>query len=1085
MHLSRWLRILPITAAGLAAPLAAQAQSGAPSSASELDAASVAGFKWRNIGPANVDGRVTAIAGIGAPSRTYYVGGAAGGVWKTTNAGTTFEALFQNEPVASIGDIAIAPSDTNVVYVGTGEANSRNSITPGAGMFKSADGGHTWKYIGLRETEMIGRIVVDPQNANIVYVAALGHAWGPNKERGLYKTTDGGATWTLSKFISDKAGFVDVAMDPSDHNTLYASSWERVRGPYFLNSGGPGSALWKTTDAGATWKEVKGGGFPATMKGRIGIAIAHSNPKVVYALVEADSLPNPVKSTSAKGRQKLGNGLYRSEDAGATWTKMNDNDVRPFYYSQVRVDPQNPDRVYWSSTPVNFSDDGGKTVRNATVGIHVDHHAMWIDPNDGAHFVVGDDGGISQTWDRGGNYDFINTLPIAQLYAVSYDMGVPYRVCGGLQDNGSWCGPSRRKQGSITNAMWFVVGGGDGFYTAQDPTDPNTIYAESQGGAVGRLNYATGTRSQIRKPSYRENYLAFEDSMVVTRGDTTRPETPAMKRRLAELQAQQRADSIETDMRFNWESPYFISPHASSTIYMGGNRVLKSLDRGDHMFPISPDLSTRDTTKIKISTTTTGGITTDATGAETYGTITSLAESPIRAGLLYAGTDDGNVWLTRNDGATWENLTGRFTGVPKGTEVSRIEPSAFDSATFYITFDNHERNDFTPYVYVTTDYGKTFRSIANNIPTDAPNWVRVIREDPVNRDLLFLGTDVAAYVSMDRGAHWQRFMTGMPTVPVYDLKIQPRDHELIAGTHGRSVWIVDIAPLEQMKDADARGTGTHFFAPSTAFQWGEPPVEGQETGHKLFEGTSVPYGAQFTYRLAPGTRDTVKFTVTNAAGDTLATVDGARASRTAINRVYWDFRTRSAPVPLSPAQRRDSVRYVARVDFVIDSMTKAGGNAASLARIKEQLLGAGGGRGGFGFGRPASTGEFMARPGESPPPRGAGAAGGAAGVGRAGGRGAGGASGGAGAAGPIDQTLLREISQLVRIPGSSYPSFGRGGGGGGRGAAALAGTGDYLVTMTVGSHVERQTVHVQRMPGLDDDTNGGFFSEEKDDDGNP
>src|SRR5665213_89810 len=659
MHLSRWLRILPITAAGLAAPLAAQAQSGAPSSASELDAASVAGFKWRNIGPANVDGRVTAIAGIGAPSRTYYVGGAAGGVWKTTNAGTTFEALFQNEPVASIGDIAIAPSDTNVVYVGTGEANSRNSITPGAGMFRS---------------------------------------------------TDGGATWTLSKFISDKAGFVDVAMDPSDHNTLYASSWERVRGPYFLNSGGPGSALWKTTDAGATWKEVKGGGFPATMKGRIGIAIAHSNPKVVYALVEADSLPNPVKSTSAKGRQKLGNGLYRSEDAGATWTKMNDNDVRPFYYSQVRVDPQNPDRVYWSSTPVNFSDDGGKTVRNATVGIHVDHHAMWIDPNDGAHFVVGDDGGISQTWDRGGNYDFINTLPIAQLYAVSYDMGVPYRVCGGLQDNGSWCGPSRRKQGSITNAMWFVVGGGDGFYTAQDPTDPNTIYAESQGGAVGRLNYATGANSQIRKPSYRDNFLSFEDSMVVTRGDTTRPETPAMKHRLAELRAQQREDSIESDMRFNWESPYFISPHASSTIYMGGNRVLKSLDRGDHMFPISPDLSTRDTTKIKISTTTTGGITTDATGAETYGTITSLAESPIRAGLLYAGTDDGNVWLTRNDGATWENLTGRFTGVPKGTEVSRIEPSAFDSATFYITFDNHERNDFTPYVYVTTDYGKTFRS---------------------------------------------------------------------------------------------------------------------------------------------------------------------------------------------------------------------------------------------------------------------------------------------------------------------------------------------------------------------------------------
>ena len=1057
--------------------MAAQAQAASPTSASEIDAASMAGFKWRNIGPANVDGRVTDIAGIPSPSRTYYVGTAGGGVFKTTNAGTSFEALFQHEPVSSIGDIAIAPSDTNVVYVGTGEANSRNSITPGGGIYKSTDGGHTWKFSGLGETQVIGRIVVNPTDANIVYVAALGHAWGPNKERGLYKSTDGGATWKLSKFISDKAGFVDVAMDPADPNTLYASSWERVRGPYFLQSGGPGSALWKTTDAGATWNEVKGGGFPATEKGRIGIAIARSNPKIVYALVEADSLPNPKKSTSTKGRQKLQSGLYRSADAGATWTKMNDHDERPFYYSQVRVDPQNPDRVYWSSTPVNFSDDGGKTVRNATIGIHVDHHAMWIDPNDGAHFVVGDDGGISQTWDRGGNYDFINTLPIAQFYAVSFDMGVPYRVCGGLQDNGSWCGPSRRKEGPITNAMWFVVGGGDGFYTAQDPTDPNTIYAESQAGGIGRLNYATGAESRVTKPSFHDRYLQFEDSLVVVRGDTTQPETPVVKRRLAEFRAQQREDSIENDMRFNWETPYFISPHASNTLYIGGNRVLKSLDRGDHTVPISPDLTTKDTMKIRVSTVTTGGITADATGAETYGTITTLAESPIRAGLLYAGTDDGNVWLTRNDGTTWENITGRFAGVPKNTDVSRIEPSAFDSATFYVTFDNHERNDFTPYVFVTTDYGKTFRSISAGIPTDAPNWVRVIREDPVNRDLLFLGTDVAAYVSLDRGAHWQRFMTGMPTVPVYDLKIQPRDHELIAGTHGRSVWIVDIAPLEQMKDADARGTGTHFFKPTGAFQYGESPVEGQETGQKFFGGTSVPYGAQFTYRVAPGTRDTVKFVVTSAAGDTLAIVDGARPSRASINSVYWDFRTRAKPTPISPAQRRDSLRYVQRINFVIDSMTKAGGNAAELTRIKTMMLTGGGGRG-FGFGRQQPSGEFVARPAESPAPRGEGA-----GQGQARGAARGGARGGAaGGEAPIDQTLLREVFQLVRIPGSSYPSFGRGGGSGGPG---LVGTGDYLVTMTVGNHVERQTVHVQRMPGLDDDTGGGFFNAEDKDDGNP
>lgn len=1025
-------------------------------------------------------GRVTSIVGIPSPSRTFYVATAASGIWKTTNAGTTFEPVFEHEPVSSMGELAIAPSDTNVIYAGTGEEDSRNSISPGGGMYKSTNGGHTWKFIGLGETQQIGRIVVSPTDPNTVYVAALGHAWGPNRERGLYKSTDGGATWTLSKFISDKAGFVDIAMDPTDPNTLYASSWERVRGPYFLKSGGPGSALWKTTDAGATWTEIKGGGFPATMKGRIGLAIAPSNHRMVYAIVEADSLPNPVKNKSTKSRQKLGNGLYRSTDAGATWTKMNDHNTRPFYYSQVRVDPTNPDRVYWSSTPVNFSDDGGKTVRNATVGIHVDHHAMWIDPNDGAHFVVGDDGGVSQTWDRGGNYDFINAIAIGQFYAVSYDMGVPYRVCGGLQDNGSWCGPSRRKQGNITNAMWFVVGGGDGFYTAQDQTDPNVIYAESQGGALGRLDYATGERTQIRKPSYRDRYQQFEDSIVVARGDTTQPEASTIKRTVAQLRARQRADSVISDMRFNWEAPYFLSVHAPQTLYMGGNRVLKSLDRGDHMFPISPDLSTNDTAKINVGLHTTGGITLDATGAEAYGTITTLAESPIRPGLLFAGTDDGNVWLTRNDGTTWENLTGRFPGVPKGTDVSRIEPSAYDSATFYVTFDNHERNDFTPYVLVTTDFGRTFHSLASTVPTNAPNWVRVIREDPVNRDLLFLGTDVAAYVSLDRGANWERFMTGLPTVPVYDLKIQPRDHELIAATHGRSIWVVDIAPLEQMKDADARGTATHFFTPSTSFQYGQSPLEGQETGQKTFQGISAPYGAAFTYRLAPGVRDSVKFVVTSAGGDTLAIVNGPRAMGSGVNRAYWDFRTRAKPVALSPSQRRDSIAYVHRIDFVIDSMEKAGGDRVALTRIKTQMESGGGGFAGFGFGPAAASERFLARPGESPAPRAPGAPRAAADTGaaaRAAAAGRGARGGMTGAETPVDPALMREIFQLVRLPGSSYPA-----GRGGR-SAPLAGTGDYLVTMTVGNHVERQTVHVQRMPGLDDDASIGFGGAE--DDENP
>lgn len=1073
--------LVVLGAAALVAALPMQAQQAAHA---PPDSAALAAFRWRNIGPANMGGRITDVEGIPYPSRTFYVAAAAGGIWKTTNAGTTFRPVFDNQRVISMGDLAIAPSDTNVVYAGTGEEDSRNSISPGGGVYKTTDGGRTWQLMGLEATQQIGRIVVHPTDPNIVYVAALGHAWGPNRERGLYKSVDGGRTWTLSKFVSDRAGFVDVAMDPSDPNTLYASSWERVRGPYFLRSGGPGSALWKTTDAGATWTEIRGGGFPTTTRGRIGIAIARSNPKIVYALVEADSLPNPKRSKSAAGRQKLQNGLYRSTDAGATWTKMNDRDVRPFYYSQVRVDPSNPDRVYWSSTPVNFSDDGGKTVRNATIGIHVDHHAMWIDPNDPAHFIVGDDGGVSQTWDRGGNYDFINIMPLGQFYEVSYDMSTPYRVCGGLQDNGSWCGPSRRARGGITNAMWFVVGGGDGFYTAQDPTDSDVIYAESQGGAIGRLDYATGERQQLRKPSYRERYGQFEDSIVVARGDTTVPEPAEATRRIAAFRARQLADSVIGDVRFNWETPFFLSAHAPSTLYIGGSRVLKSTDRGEHLFPISPDLSTRDTAKIHVSTTTTGGITKDATGAETYGTMLTLAESPFRPGVLFAGTDDGNLWITRNDGATWENITGRAPGVPKGTSVRRIEPSSHDSATFYVAFDNHMRNDFTPYLFVTTDMGKTFRSIANNLPTGGPDWVHVIREDPVNRDLLFVGTDVGAYVSMNRGASWQRFMSGMPTVPVRDLRIQPRDHELIAATHGRSIWITDIAPLEQWSDSTYRGSGARLFVPTTAYEFGDSPVEGQATGQKAFEGSSVPYGAALVYSAPSGVRDSVHFAILDAKGDTVRTL--AARARPGINRTYWDFRERPAVVKLSPSQRRDSIRYVSRLDAVVDSMARAGTSRADLTRIREMLLSGGRGFFGGGGGGAGVGGRFVERPGESQPPRAARTgARGAPGADTTPTRGAVGAGGvaaraqrGAGPAAeepPLNTDLLREVLELVRQPGSLYPPSDRR-------QPPMVQTGDYLVVMTVGGETQRQPLRVIRTRNLGNDEGGG---DEAEDDDNP
>jgi photosystem II stability/assembly factor-like uncharacterized protein len=1076
-------------AAATALPSQASVAPAAPQAAT-LDSTLLAGFRWRNIGPANMGGRTSSVAGIPSPSKTFFIAAAAGGIWKTTNAGTTFRPVFDNYACVSMGELAIAPSDTQQVWAGTGEEDSRNTISPGCGIFKSTDGGLTWKAMGLEKTGAIGRIIVHPTNPNVVYVAALGWAWGASPERGVYKTTDGGQTWQLVKFVSDRAGFIDIAMDPTNPEVLFASSWQRVRGPYFLNSGGPGSALWKTTDGGKTWTEVKGGGFPETTKGRIGLAIAPSDNKVVYALVEADTTPNP-KPDPSKAAQTRPSGLYRSADGGATWTRMNGNDVRPFYYSQVRVDPKDPNRVYWSSTPVNFSNDGGKTVGNATQGIHVDHHAMWIDPNDGNHIIVGNDGGVDQTWDKGGNWDFLNVITIAQPYIVSYDMAFPYRVCAGLQDNGSWCGPSRHRQGEISNADWITVGGGDGFYTAQDPTDPNIIYSESQGGNMGRLNLATGERVSLQKPNWRPRYQLFEDSIVIERPDTTKPATGAQARRLAELRQRQRADSAETDLRWNWNTPFLISAHNPSVFYAGASKVMKSTNRGEGLYPISGDLTTRDSMKIRVSTRTTGGVTPDVTGAETFCTIVSLAESPIRPGLLYAGTDDGNVWLTRNDGGAWENLTGRFPGVPAGTYVSRIEPSRFDSATFYVTFDNHRTNDFTPYVYVTTDFGKTFRSIVHNLPKGGPDYVHVLREDPFNRDLLFVGTDVGAYVSRDRGASWQRFMTGLPTVPVHDLKIHPREHELIAATHGRGIWIVDITPLEQLT-GEVLAASAWLFQPKTAYEYGEPVRAGGSPGHKYFRSPSPAYGAEIVYRLTTGSTDRraqTKIVITDVRGDTVRTVNGPASA--GLHRVAWAFQGKQpAAIALSPSQKRDSAWLVRRINVVFDSMVKAGGNAQMLDPIKQSLLvgdvqglaqrfgfggggggGGGGGAGGGGFG--AQAGRFVERPGETTP-RAAGAA-----------PAAGSGEGGEGGDAP-DPGLLGTLGNLLRRPGQGggggggggggfgalgfiAQAFGRtpvGGGGGGfggfGGGAPPVASGDYLVSITVDGKTMSRVLRVER-----------------------
>ncbi len=1032
-----------------------------------LDSTIMQAFRWRSVGPTNMAGRVTDVEGIPSPSKTFYVAAATGGIWKTTNNGTTFRPVWTHDRVVSMGDLAIAPSDPDQIWAGTGEEDSRNSISPGGGVFKSTDGGMTWELKGLVETQVVGRIVVHPTNPDIVYVAAVGHIWDANPERGLYRTRDGGETWELVKFISDKAGFVDVAMRPDDPNVLFAASWERVRGPWFLNSGGPGSALWKSTDGGDSWTEVVGNGFPTAMKGRIGIAISQSDPEIMYTMVEAE------EEEDGSG----GNGLYRSADGGASWEKVNDANTRPFYYSEVTVDPLDPDRVYFSSVPLLFSNDGGKTAGSTAVGVHTDDHALWIDPNDPERMVNGNDGGVAITFDRGGNWQYLNSFPIGQFYDVSYDMEVPYRICGGLQDNYTWCGPSRVTGGEINNYHWFTISGGDGFVSAQDLVDPDIVWSESQGGAMRRNNLATGESTSLEKPDWRSVWLPYQDTIVTLMSEGVDESDP----RIQSLRERASADSAAHDMRWNWNTPFFQSVHDRSHFYAAGNMVVKSVDWGDGLEPISPDLSYNDLEKVKISTESTGGITPDVTGAETYGTVVSLAESPLQQGMIFAGTDDGRVWITRDDGGEWTEITDRFEGVPPNTYVSRIEPSHFDSDRFYVTFDNHRVNDFAPYVYVTDDGGRRFRSIASNLPTGSADFVHVVREDLRNENLLFVGTDLGVYVSTNRGASWQRFMDGLPAVPVHDLAIHPRDRELIAGTHGRSIWIVDIAPLQDLTD-QVIADGAALFEPKPAHQFGTSPRGGEFYAQAWFSRPTPGSNAEISYYIGaelaaqlraafdesqpeprgerrPAQQDAerepmaqgpggpgqgpargpqVAITITDAAGAVVDTIQGPAES--GIHTVRWNYR---GPQPEaaepSPYEQHEREQIAARAKVVADSLIEAGWDENMVRRVTgaftgetstQSLMRAFGGGGGAQSRDPEA---FQERPAEQ----------------------TGGSRSGFGG-----MSQMREVGELI-MPGQSTRSLMRRFRGGG-GQAPLMEAGTYTVTLKAGDQSFTQTLVVHR-----------------------
>jgi hypothetical protein len=610
----------------------------------------------------------------------------------------------------------------------------------------------------------------------------------------------------------------------------------------------------------------------------------------------------------------------------------------------------------------------------------------------------------------------------------------------------------------ITNSMWWTFNGGDGFVTANDPSNADIIYGTSQGGNIGRYRVAAGERTALVKPTWRPRYMQWEDSILVDRPDTTKPMTKEQQKRQQALRAAQKKDSVEMDLRWNWNTPFFLSPHNPSVFYAAANRVLKSTKQGDELFFISPDLSYADTTKARISMRTTGGITIDATGAETFGTIVSLSESPVRAGILFAGTDDGRLWSTWNDGGAWTELTKNVPGVPAGTYVSRIEPSRFDSLTVYVTYDNHRRGDFTPYVLMTRDGGKTFQSISSNLPTGGPDFVYVIREDVKNPNLLFVGTDVGVYASLDRGKSWAKFMTGLPTVPINDLVIHPRDGELVAATHGRSFWIVDINALRQV-DAKVAAAPAHLFKPKTAYQWGEKPFNGESVGQNLFQVASPQYGAEIVYKLAQSNSGHVRVVIQDASGDTIRTINGPGGA--GIQRVTWDFRGKTPPSPkLSPAEVRDSMTNVRRIIAALDSIEKEGtlpkplidrfrtgltGGPDAMQAMAQQF-GAFGGGGGFG----GMPGQFQERPGETRA-----AAPGAAGTGR----GPGGA-----AAGPPDQQQLMSVLQAVA--GRQGMAMFFGGGGRRQGAGApVVGTGDYLVSISVGGQTYKQVLRVERVSG--------------------
>ncbi len=835
-------------------------------------------FVWRSIGPANMSGRIDDIEAVADDPSTIYMGLATGGIWKSTNLGTTWTPIFDSFPVASIGDIAIAPSNPDILYVGSGESNNRQSTTRGDGVYKSTDGGETFVNVGLEDTHHISRVFVDPNDPDVVYVAAMGHLWGPNEERGLFKTTDGGRSWTNTNFINEYTGFTDVVMDPRDSQLLYAASYQRQRTPWGFNGGGPGSGIWKTTDGGDNWARLEGNGLPEGEFGRIGLAVSQTDPDIVYAQIE---VPNPVRRQGAEAQEidPTYSGVWKSTDGGNSWEIQSNNNSRPMYYSQIRVDPTNSDIVYTMGASFYKSVDGAKTFETVRGMGHGDHHALWINPDNPNHLMLGTDGGFNITWDQTATWDFINTMAVGQFYEIGVDMRRPYFVCGGLQDNGSWCGPSAtRSSVGIANHDWYRVGGGDGFYVRIDPTDFNVVYSESQGGSMSRRDLRTGQSTSIRPSPPREQNGVLRPGNVV-------PAPEANER-----------------YRFEWNTPIELSPHDPSTVLVAGNRFFKSRDRGN-TWVASADL-TKAIDRDQLSIMGVPGsefMASKNDGQSALSQALTLAESPSQPGIIWVGTDDGNLQVSRDGGTTFTDVTGNIPGAPSGYfRVSRVEASHFDPGTCYITLDNHRNEDWDPYVFVTRDFGQTFTSLANNLPVGS---AKVITEDPRNPDLLYLGTEFGLFISLNGGQEWARFQNGLPTVRVDDILVHPRDNDLVVGTHGRSIWIIDdITPLQQFTP-EVAGGDAFLFEVRPAVQWLTDTQKGVTlAGAKQARGQNPEPGTAISYYLPINLDGDVELTITDMAGETVRTLTGPGTR--GISRVQWDMRANTPPADPDQSTRR-------------------------------------------------------------------------------------------------------------------------------------------------------------------------------------